>query len=324
MSHSVISKNNCRIFCSPPVQSGCRYPIAAINSDMELIVECSLATYKSESQPINFDLAKKTTENKFLENGFLCYASHWSLNYQHFLMETFPKILTYKKELLNTCPILIPYLHKNKLVDDILNLLSIPDDNIIYLDHSAVYSVNKLYYSSYVPQTMLDKNSYVFASLKVLQDLSLSERPAPAPVNIYISRTENQASLYNNNQNGSKRILENEEEVLERLQQHGFHRTFLGSTSIKKKVELLYHAQTIIVPSGAGIMNIVFVKSLKKLIVLESGLGEGIMKLSSKLCSYLHPDAQFIRVPAATLGKDKDSPFTTNPDLIIEGLSSEI
>jgi capsular polysaccharide biosynthesis protein len=306
----------------------------AVDNNFKVIRECFLKNGGIPEVYIN-ELYKEEEDTFHIDKGFLCYTSHWSRNFQHLLFELLPKMITYKRnfqELANV-PLLLPPLLQNTLVMDLLDLLEIPREQVNSLESGSSYHVDNLFYSDYDTQPGLHRKrfKYPLDCLKIINKKcrSLAVSCEPSKKLIYISRTEEPCPEFNNSQSGGRgsrggngRILSNEEAMLESLKDYSIHPLFMGRTSVKEKVPLLRSVETLIIPSGAGVMNIVFADNLKKLIILASGLGQVYLDFFERLCNHLHPQCKFMVIQCTT-GAFLHSPFTVNPNLVMEALSDD-
>ena len=68
----------------------------------------------------------------------------------------------------------------------------------------------------------------------------------------------NPALFYISRSDSSSRIVENEQELIELLQKHGFATVVIAELSFMEQVSLFATAQAIVAPHGAGLTNIVF------------------------------------------------------------------
>ena len=335
---NIETKKSCRLLTSPNVVDFTLHirqqhvsratNFVAIDSDCKIIRECFL------NHPTIKDLRfndKSVARTHKIDKGFLCYSNHWSSNFQHLLVELVPKIVTYKDSILgkyDDVPMILPPLLQNNLVRDICDLLGVPKASIVNLKPNLEYKVGTLLYSDYRGARghtgSGSANEYAFSCLKKVHNLVCSLPTAStASKNIYISRTDKKDPQTNNGQNGANRTLSNETDLLESLKSRDFHCLFMGSTSVKEKASLLGNAETIIVPFGAGVMNIIFAKNIKRLVILDSGLDNGPFFFTS-LCNYIHPNCRCDFIPLMSKSASHvHSPFTIDPKLVIRSLSND-
>ena len=328
---SPIIKNSsdCKLICFPdavPSVEWCDF--VAVDKQLNIIRECFFISprFKDVTQ-VNKKYIDETQENQ-IAAGYLCYSNNWSLNFQHFLQETLPKMVTYKNDVMNAhtdVPILLPPTLNNRLAIDLLDLLEIPKEKRMWLEKESTYHVSKLFYSQYEPVHVSD---YPFNCLKLVNHLC-EALPHGGNSNVYVSRNEKQDLLNNNNAAGLKRVLSNEDDLVSSLEPYDFSCLHLGSTSIREKVSLLSQAETIIVPAGAGVMNIVFTRHLKHLIILGSGSGQYMIDNWIRLCNYIHTNCKCSYIPPTTAAVDDGTsnlhkPFTIDPRPVIEAVISEV
>ena len=321
----VKSSADCKLICFPdaiPSIKGCDF--VAVDKKLNIIRECFLISPKFKDITQANEKYTGTRRGKPIADGYLCYSNNWSLNFQHFLQETLPKMVTYKNDVMNVhvgVPILLPPSLNNRLAIDLLDLLEIPEENRTWLKEKSTYSVTKLFYSKYAPVHL---SEYPFACLKLVNRLC-KPLPSSGSVNVYISRNEKRDLLNNNNAAGLKRFLSNEEDLFSSLKPYNFTRLHLGSTSVREKASLLGQAETMVVPAGAGVMNLVFTRQLKRLVILGSGSGQYMIDNWIRLCNYIYPNCKCVYVPPITSGVDDGTsnlhkPFAVDPQLAVEAL----
>jgi len=211
-----------------------------------------------------------------LREGFLFYATPWHTNFQHFLTETFPKVMDYL-ELVRSrgraLPLLMPHFILNSFVHEVMGLLGI-ESSLVLLRTPALYRVENLYSSSYVPNYD-PPTPKVIAAFRLLRDLAQRTfPPAPAPRGrrIYLAR-DKQPNLGRNNSNaGVKRVITNEDAVQETLYTLGFEDVLMGNLEIQGKMQALAGAEFIVSPIGANLMNLLFLTPPypRRIVILHS------------------------------------------------------
>ena len=249
-----------------------------------------------------------------IDKGYLFCSSSWSANFQHFLQDTLPKMFSYKQEVLDKgkdIPILIPDPLNNNLTREMLDIIEIPRNRAVWLARDGQFMVKEMYYT---PFHSWDCSDFPFECLKQIHikcnRLYTSSVTNP---NIYISRNKERIDKENNNNaNGVSRVMSNEKEFSETLDRFGFQTLRLGSSTIKEKCELMHNTKTIVVPSGAGVMNLLFTRGLKNLIVLDSGCGKFLVRGWEKLLECIYGEEckyTYIKSPVSSAGH-LQKPFT--------------
>lgn len=250
-----------------------RNQLLALDSDANPIP----GTYLGRIERISTPLPDFPQDRRFhLEEGFLLYASPWHGNFQHFLTETFPKVVDYLEWIRihdSVIPLLVPRFMLNGFVEELFQLLGL-HEVIEVLEHPAIYLVDRLHSTGYVPNYDPLSESAV-AAFKLLRDTAQEaypiEHPA-APRRIYLARDRSGNAQRNNCNAGAGRVIRNEGELRALLDPFGFEDVFMGDLSIPGKVQALAGAESIASPIGANLMNLLFLTPPypRRVIILHS------------------------------------------------------
>jgi capsular polysaccharide biosynthesis protein len=197
-----------------------------------------------------------------IEEGFLFYATPWHANFQHFLTETFPKVVDYLAWIRDhdrIIPLLLPRFVANAFVEELLALLNLTEVTFV-LEDPATYRVARLYSSSYVPNYDPPTEKMI-AAFRLLRDMAQAAHPPrlpQAPRRLYLARDASANLARNNSNAGAGRVIRNESEIRDLLRTQGFEEVFLGGCDLPGKVQALAGAECLVSPIGANLMNLLF------------------------------------------------------------------
>lgn len=198
-----------------------------------------------------------------LPEAFLYYCGPSTFNFQHHLTELFPKLLDYialVQELGRPIPLLMPRFQFNRFVAELLGIMGMAPFVTFLEEEEASYRVEKLYSSSY--QRNFTVHEKVLAAMSLLRsrlaEVYPDELPAGEPRRLYLGREKVADNLNNNCNSGGGRVFVNEDQVLSLLAGHGFETVLLASHSMHDKRRALSHADIIVSPIGANLMNLLF------------------------------------------------------------------
>lgn len=197
-------------------------------------------------------------------------------NYYHFIYDTIPYIISYRKLKLSEpkLKLLVPDLNFKKFVKETFEILNLSEDDFLELDKNTIYE--RFYFSdsfthgdnSNLPPHILLRDLYDemvnTAKLKI-GDLKYSNK-------IYISRrTWVNKDLTNIGTNyTTRRKMLNEDELVSELNNNGFEEIFTENLSMVDKIILFNNATNIIGPIGGGLCNCVFCNEFCTLIAIIS------------------------------------------------------
>jgi len=177
-------------------------------------------------------------------------AASWK-NYFHWLVDTLPTARLFDWSQYDY--ILAPTSRRYHLMS--YEALGIPLEKIIPLEHETHYEVETL---SHIPRggVALVPDE----AIEYLRDL-FGVQPSPnADRKIYLSRND-----------GWRRRITNESEVLAALESYGYEHVVIGNRTIKEQGELFSQASHVVGPHGAAMTNLVFSGSQTTLMECFSG-----------------------------------------------------
>jgi hypothetical protein len=204
---------------------------------------------------------------------FFCYNFD---NYYHFVYDTLPYLITYKKLKENTPKIklLMNYpTHANKFykfVDEFLELFGIEKNDILLINKNTIYK-NVYISSSYTHDINSDlpPRKEIF---NLYSSILPNKCPKNVPQKIYVSR---RSWIHNNLENigtnyTTRRKLINENDFVMLLEKMGFVEVFTENMNIKEKINLFNGCDQVIGAIGGGLCNVLFSQPNKKLVALVS------------------------------------------------------
>jgi capsular polysaccharide biosynthesis protein len=211
-----------------------------------------------------------------LDEGFLFYATPWHANFQHFLTETFPKIVDYLEWVRlhgRAIPLLVPRFMINGFVQEVFRVHGL-EARLTVLEEGRMYRVKALYSSSYVPNYDPPTEKMI-AAFRLLRDSAQKAYPVTPPPRsrrIYLARDKFSNHAQNNSNAGAKRVITNENAVQGMLYGRGFEDVLMGSLRIGEKMQALAGAEIIVSPIGANLMNLLFLipPYPRKVVILHS------------------------------------------------------
>lgn len=229
-----------------------------------------------EGTPAIQTLAPAVDQTFHLDRGFLFYATPWHTNFQHFLTETFPKIVDYLALLQAgepAIPLLVPHFLMNAFVDEVLDILGLKA-HVILLSPQSLYHLGRLHSSSYTPNYDPPTTKLIHA-LRLLRDAARSRHPVDhrdQARRIYLGRDKTLNLNQNNANHGLKRVILNEGALFQQLLERGFENVLMGDLRIGGKQEALAGADIVVSPIGANLMNLLLLSPPypRRVVILHS------------------------------------------------------
>nr|MBF0221951.1 glycosyltransferase family 61 protein [Desulfobulbaceae bacterium] len=175
-------------------------------------------------------------------------------DYYHVLIDNLPRLFAFFAQNFNLQEDikLIAIEKITPLEDFFLKRLEIPGLEIHVLPKDRIYSYDKYLFSSFLTRQF---SGYIPSEyLSFFTEKVLPHRPRKKDTRIYISRSQ-----------AGRRRIKNEEEVLKLLGTYGFQTYHFETMSIEDQIEVMYDADAVIAPHGAGLANIIFCNGSKVL-----------------------------------------------------------
>lgn len=204
---------------------------------------------------------------------FFCYNFD---NYYHFVYDTLPYLITYKKlkTVLPDIKLLVNYptsMNKfYKFVIEFLELFGIQKDDLLIIDKNTIYQ--DIYISSSYTHDIdsdLPPRREIF---NLYRSVLPKKRPKNVPKKIYVSR---RSWLHNNLENmgtnyTTRRRLINEDDLVVMLERRGFVEVFTENMSVEEKLNLFCGCEQVVGAIGGGLCNVLFSQPNTKLVALIS------------------------------------------------------
>ena len=200
-------------------------------------------------------------------------------NYYHFIYDTLPYLISYKKlkSVTNNLKLLMHYSHGDKFykfVTEFLEILKIDESDVVILNKDTMYS--HVYISStytYGSDPKQQPRTEIYDLYKeIVENVKELNIKKQFPKKFYISRRSwihNDFSNIGTNYT-TRRKCENENELVDLLKSQGYEEIFTEKLSTVDKILLFNNAEAIVSAIGGGIVNVLFSKPLCKLITLVS------------------------------------------------------
>lgn len=200
-------------------------------------------------------------------------------NYYHFIYDTLPYLISYKKLKIVTknLKLLMHYSHGDKFykfVTEFLEILKIDESDVVILNKDTMYSY--VYISStytYGSDPKQQPRTEIYDLYKeIVENVNELNIKKQFPKKFYISRRSwihNDFSNIGTNYT-TRRKCENENELVDLLKSQGYEEIFTEKLSTVDKILLFNNAESIVSAIGGGIVNVLFSKPLCKLITLVS------------------------------------------------------
>ncbi len=183
--------------------------------------------------------------------GFLLVSAASWKNYFHWLVDTLPTMRFIDWDEYDY--ILAPTSRRYHTLS--YEALGIPESKIIPLEHNTHYSIEELVHIPRGEVALIPDEAVEY--LRELFGVSPSANPSRK---LYLSRND-----------GWRRRITNEDEVLKQLERYGYELIIIGKRTIKEQAELFAQASHVIGPHGAAMTNLVFASEKTKLMECFSG-----------------------------------------------------
>lgn len=257
------------------------YPNLILYSKLDSIfyhpLEESTMSLKDVKDSYSSDCKIKHTSK--IHNDPIFYFVYNTDNYYHFVYDTLPYLISFRKMKndIKNLKLLMYYSHDNKFykfVMEFLEILGIYESDIVILDDNTLYS--KVYISSSYtygenPKQVPREEIYDFYK-EIVDIVNKNSINYNGPKKFYISRRSwihNDFSNIGTNYT-TRRKCENEDELVNLLQSHGYEEIFTENLSTIDKIKLFNNAESIVGAIGGGLVNVLFSNPNCKLTVIVS------------------------------------------------------
>ncbi|WP_044212796.1 DUF563 domain-containing protein [Flammeovirga sp. OC4] len=189
-----------------------------------------------------------------IDEDIVWFIDNYSQTYFHWITEALPRLfLIYKIDPKITIALPSYYKDMNYVSQSLSCFNGI---NIKWIENSRKYRLNKVSIPTqagtpacYHKTLLLEFKNYILNQI-------ISKDNNPYPSRVYISRNK-----------GNKRIVINEDKVLNILSHFGYTTIYNEDLSWQEQIKYAYHAKSIVSIHGAGLTNVLFMES--KASVLE-------------------------------------------------------
>ena len=190
----------------------------------------------------------------YLPGNIVVLHSYFSYNYFHWLFDVVSRLDYIKTSNVSVDKYVID--SSNPFQEEVLHLLNIPEEKRIQIHDQLHVKANNLIVPSYTGciNSVIPRRSCYFLREELLLKRNIKSKKSSR---IYISRAD-----------AKRRLVSNEEQVMEFLSSFGFTRVVLQPLSVSEKIDLFQSAEAIIAPHGAGLTNLVFCNPGTKVIEL--------------------------------------------------------
>lgn len=202
-----------------------------------------------------------------IENLYMAYSNSWIINYQHLISDFYP-YLYYYKMLHSDIYIGIPEFIKSQPLNDLIDLIGIDKNKIIWLRDNVIHQIKNFYTYRYGKTLVIQDLNWSIPPLKHLNSILNKNRSNINSKILFISRDDIVTADNNNNFAGKARDVINKDQLYDYLKQNNIDIEYMSKFSIIEKNKLLSQYDTFITLYGANIINLVFAKDIKNLIIL--------------------------------------------------------
>lgn len=241
---------------------------------------------------LKIEKPKKIIGTFIIDTLFLAYTNKWVVNYQHLISDFYPYLYYYKKYHSHLY-IGIPKFIKTKPLLELLDIMDIQKENIVWLKYNTIYHINNLITYRYgrtlvtseldwsiEPLQFLNKRLTMSNSINTIQNINDNNKIVKPNINedlekiknniLFISRDDVTTKDNNNNFAGKARDLLNKDNLYKYLSDNIIDIKSMSQYTIKEKTSILSNYDTFVTLHGANIINIVFAKDINNLIVLNN------------------------------------------------------
>jgi len=200
---------------------------------------------------------------------YLAYSNSWVMNYQHLISDFYPYLYYYKIYHSNIY-IGIPEFIKSQPLDELINLIGINKNKIIWLRNNVMYSIKNFYTHRYGRTLVIPELNWSIEPLKYFNNILNTPKQNNNVLNkmLFISRDDVVLPTNNNNFAGKARDVINKDQLYDYFKQNNIEIEYMSKFNIIEKNKLLAKYDTFITLYGANIINLVFAKNIKHLIIL--------------------------------------------------------
>lgn len=235
--------------CAPPPDAN--GPIPETNTHVQALAE-SLTSMRVVS-------AGKVVDRCIVALG------PWDGNYQHFLVETYPRIwFAAKNNEGNSLPVVVS---DQRYTRDIIQT-GLPNMNAIYLSKHELLRVERsAVYCMPFGQNMRSITEPQILALRDLRRVVMTAEnghdcQVTGSLRVFLDR------LTVNSNTGARRVMANHASISDILKSRKFETIYLEERSIFEKRSILRNAKFVVSPIGANLMNLLFVEPGSRVMII--------------------------------------------------------
>lgn len=258
--------------------------------------------------------AKITIDSKKYEAETLDKAviltSSFDGNYQHFLVETLPKLYFLNQNYHVDIPVVIS---NSSFIVDIVTV-AFPDIKFTFVDNEHFVKIEKsaLFITPF-SRNLDGFHPYMIDALRFFSDLIIKEcnSVSSSEKKLFISRRRNKSNT------GHGRVMLNQDCVVETLSDFDYSEIAFEGLTFKEKAEALKNTTAVVTPIGANIMNLVFARNLMDVIIISHATAFPGAGWFRTLIEIFNPKANIITIfedvtISAENEKDGNVPYEVN------------
>ena len=207
-----------------------------------------------------------------INNLYMAYSNSWVSNYQHLICDFYPFLYYYKMNSIDAY-LGIPECIKSKPIDELIDLIQINKKKIIWLRNNVTYKI-KNYFTYKYGKTLSDNDfdfNWYIKPLCYLNNL-LNDRNNILNTDnkgiLYVSRDDIVTTNNNNNFAGKARDIINKDQLYDYLNINKIDAKHMSQYKIIEKNRILSQYDSFITLYGANIINLVFAKNIKNVLIL--------------------------------------------------------
>lgn len=203
-------------------------------------------------------------------SGFMFYTFQYQTSFAHYISQTLPLLSIYLQKYPDM-KLIIPHHTHNKMQQDIIQLLNIPDDKIIFLEEHTLYHFTELIkpppFPVCPPNSVNADQHYIYSQLRNAIQITPNTTPHRK---IYLKRDGVSNKAFGNSETGITRSINNQDELETLLLSKGFEIVTLGTKLFREKYNALKDAQILISQLGANCTNLLFTNAPKHVLLLSN------------------------------------------------------
>jgi len=243
----------------------------------------------------------------------------WDSNYQHFFIETLPRIFLGRNYLPEQAPLRY-VVSEPSFIPDCLRQIGLWGNQLLTKSaFKGARRVARVHVAAPIYVNMLRLKSQLLTDcVRLMTELHYG--PLSGPENIYVGRR-----VHDEN-HGAGRILLNETMVSGTLAERSFETLYMEELSMSEKIATLASARQAVMPIGAGLVNLCFSPKLERLLILQHphlNLPGQWFENLLKMFNNVSVQALVVNVDETKHAQNlKHAPFTVDTDRMVTALDN--